>query len=584
MYRTYVRNMSAIPAPTTPGHRARRSALEARLSQRTGCSARAQQRDLGVLARERGGSYAAETPPAVPGPADGTAPGPAATADPEATPAAAPDPAIGPGLRDAIIAARDAMERVRDLAARAEVGAGAVGGLLDLLQALDAGEAAAITLTARIQRHRLAPRATGLTLESFLAGHGPLPGRERRALLRTATTVEGLPQLAAAVAEGAIPAAALPSITAEARGLDAGAREELDGAFADRDRLGRLDPEDLVQAVRDAAARLAPAARDRDQLRPIEDRFLALQPRLDGSLTGYFELDAASGATLLEAIESAAPPPSAGPKDVTTHAHDDSPAPPAVPPSWQRRARGRQRADGLIRLAEDHLAGVTPGTREPADHDVGTAGDSSATPAGAAPDSGTSGRASCGCRARRARPRFLVLTDVATLTGHDELATASQLLWASVGQAPRLTPTMVRRLASDADLQLVLHDDGELLGITSPIETIPAPVRAAVLARDRGCRFPGCQAPPRYLDLHHVLPREKDGPTTCDNLVGLCRRHHTAVTQGRWSLKMTADGVVTVRRGRRIATSDPPHRRQLATRPDRRPATGQDPPAGAPSD
>jgi hypothetical protein len=156
-----------------------------------------------------------------------------------------------------------------------------------------------------------------------------------------------------------------------------------------------------------------------------------------------------------------------------------------------------------------------------------------------------------------------VLTDVATLTGHDGLAAASQLLWAQVGRAPRLTPTMVRRLASDADLQLVLHDDGEVLGITEPTATIPAPVRAAVLARDRGCRFPGCGAPVRYLDLHHVVPREADGPTTVDNLVGLCRRHHTAVTEGRWQLTMTADGVVTVRRGRRTATSDPPHRRQL---------------------
>ncbi len=169
------------------------------------------------------------------------------------------------------------------------------------------------------------------------------------------------------------------------------------------------------------------------------------------------------------------------------------------------------------------------------------------------------------------------MTDVATLTGHDELASASRLLWASVGQPPRLTPAMVRRLASDADLQLVLHDDGALLGSTAPVETIPAPVRAAVLARDRGCRFPGCQAPPRYLDLHHVLPREKDGPTTCDNLVGLCRRHHTAVTLGRWSLSMTPDGVVTVRRGRRIATSDPPHRRQL------RPAGAADPVSGIPA-
>lgn len=428
------------------------------------------------------------------------------------------------------------MERVRTLASTATVGGGEVGGLLDLLHGLDAGQAAATTLVARVQRHQLAPRSTGLTLEAFLACQAPLPGAQRRALLRTATTVEGLPHLARAVAQGLVPAAALTAITAEARGLDSLARDELDRCFADEGRLARLGPEELVVAVREAAARLAPVAQDRDQLRPIEDRFLSLQPRLDGSLTGYFELDAESGATLLEAIESAAPPPSAGPKDVTAHAHDDSPQQPIVPDSWARRARGRQRADGLIRLAEDHLAGST-------------------------------GRSNDDDRTRRARPRFLVLTDIATLTGHDALAGSSQLLWAAVGRAPSLTPSMVRRLASDADLQLVLHDDGRILGITEPTARIPAPVRSAVLARDRGCRFPGCAAPPRYLDLHHVQPREADGPTIVENLVGLCRRHHTAVTQGRWRLAMTPDGVVTVRRGQRIATSDPPHRRRLSPRP-----------------
>ena len=526
--------MSSTPAPQLR-RRSRCSALELRLLAgwpgRTGdCAGWAPSPEAARLAREPRADYQTTL----------TAPDAAPAPDP------APAPPAGPhALRDAILAARDALEHVRCLAASEEIGGGAVGGLLDLLTALDAGQAAAATLTTRIQRHRLAPRSTGLSLESFLAAQGPLPGRERRALLRTATTLAAMPELSAAVASGAVPAAALTSITAEARGLDATARATLDAAFADHGRLGRLDPEELVQAVRDDAATLAPAVRDRDQLRPIEDRFLSLQPRLDGSLTGYFELDAESGAILLEAIESAAPPPSAGPRDVTAHAHDTSDEQPVVPPSWQRRARGRQRADGLVRLAEDHLAGVAP---DPAD---------AAERAPGQPSAG------CGCRHRRARPRFLVLTDVATLTGHDELAGASQLLWAAVGPAPRLTPDMVRRLASDADLQLVLHDDGQLLGITSPEATIPAPVRAAVLARDRGCRFPGCQAPPRYLDLHHVVPREEAGPTTCDNLVGLCRRHHTAINERRWTLSMTPDGVVTVRRGRRTATSDPPHRRRL---------------------
>jgi hypothetical protein len=482
----------------------------------------------------------------------------------------APSPEPAPGsLRDAILHARTAMERVRSLADTVTVGGGEVGGLLDLLQGLDAGQAAATTLVARIQRHRLAPRSTGLTLESLLALQSPLPGAQRRALLRTATTLDGLPHLTAAVAQGLVPAAALPSITAEARGLDSPARDELDRCFVDEAQLARLNPEELVVAVRDAASRLAPAAKDRDQLRPIEDRFLSLQPRLDGSLTGYFELDAESGATLLEAIESAAPPPSAGPKDVTAHAHDDASQQPVVPDSWARRSRGRQRADGLIRIAEDHLAGLTSG----ACSDRHLDGTATTGPTPTADDDGegvlaAAASATCaGGRTRRARPRFLVLTDIATLTGHDALAGASQLLWAAVGRAPSLTPSMVRRLASDADLQLVLHDDGRILGITEPTARIPPPVRSAVLARDRGCRFPGCVAPPRYLDLHHVRPREKDGPTVVENLVGLCRRHHTAVTQGRWTLAMTEDGVVTVRRGRRIATSDPPHRRRLEPRP-----------------
>jgi hypothetical protein len=83
-------------------------------------------------------------------------------------------------------------------------------------------------------------------------------------------------------------------------------------------------------------------------------------------------------------------------------------------------------------------------------------------------------------------------------------------------------------------------------------------VRAAVWQRDQGCRFPGCRMPIQFTDCHHVIGREDDGPTVVSNLVALCRRHHTAVTEGRWTLTMTPEGTVTVGRGRRRATSDPP--------------------------
>lgn len=485
-----------------------------------------------TLARETSGGYVTDPLPwdDAPHPADTPPASLAAVRCPGGPPADPPGPPAEPSLRDAVQQAHRWLEQVRELAASAAVGGGELGGLVDLIAAVDAGQAAMTTLSARIQRHRLAPRTTGLTLEAFLACQAALPDGDRRRLLRSADTLRAMPRLAEAVRAGHVGGATLAGIVGEAGRLRAEARARLDAMFGDTDRLGELGPEEQLDAVRDAVRSLAPDEAGRDERRAVEHRFLAVQPRLDGALTGYFELDAEGGATLLGALDAAAPPPSCGPQDVSAHARDDDPTPPATPESWPRRRRGRQRADALVALAEAYLAG------------------------------------SSDAAARRARPRLLVLADLATLTGDDEQAAAARLLWAVPGGPARITHEAARRLASDADLRLVLHDDGEVLGTTDPTATIPRAVRDAVIARDQGCRFPGCRAPVGWVDLHHVVAREEGGPTTPANLTALCRRHHTAVTTGGWELTMTADATVTVRRGRRVATSLPPHRRRL--RPD----------------
>ncbi len=66
--------------------------------------------------------------------------------------------------------------------------------------------------------------------------------------------------------------------------------------------------------------------------------------------------------------------------------------------------------------------------------------------------------------------------------------------------------------------------------ITRPGErneaTIAPSVRAAVLARDRHrCRAPGC-VNARFLEVHHVVPRERGGSNRVDNLVTLCSACH----------------------------------------------------------
>ena len=63
----------------------------------------------------------------------------------------------------------------------------------------------------------------------------------------------------------------------------------------------------------------------------------------------------------------------------------------------------------------------------------------------------------------------------------------------------------------------------------------PRQVRALVV-RDGGCVFPGCDRRPKWCDAHHLRPWEDDGPTDLDNGCLLCRRHHVLVHNG-WTLR-----------------------------------------------
>jgi hypothetical protein len=78
--------------------------------------------------------------------------------------------------------------------------------------------------------------------------------------------------------------------------------------------------------------------------------------------------------------------------------------------------------------------------------------------------------------------------------------------------------------------------------------TIPPAIRTALVVRDRGCAFPGCDRPPSWTDAHHREHWADGGPTSLDNLVLLCRTHHRAVHEGGWQLIHDPDGRWTARR------------------------------------
>jgi 5-methylcytosine-specific restriction endonuclease McrA len=62
--------------------------------------------------------------------------------------------------------------------------------------------------------------------------------------------------------------------------------------------------------------------------------------------------------------------------------------------------------------------------------------------------------------------------------------------------------------------------------------------RRALLRRDRGCRFPGCDRPSGWSDAHHLVHWADGGETKLSNLVLLCRRHHRMVHEGKVPLRL----------------------------------------------
>ncbi|MFD3402328.1 DUF222 domain-containing protein [Kribbella sp. NPDC058693] len=116
-----------------------------------------------------------------------------------------------------------------------------------------------------------------------------------------------------------------------------------------------------------------------------------------------------------------------------------------------------------------------------------------------------------------------------------------------------LSAATIRRLACDARiLPLVLGSNSEPLDVGRSERLVTRAMRRALNARDKGCVV--CGAPPIMCDAHHVKSWIEGGETNIENLALLCRRHHTDLHNGHWTITITA-GVVNVSRP---AWADPP--------------------------
>ena len=109
-----------------------------------------------------------------------------------------------------------------------------------------------------------------------------------------------------------------------------------------------------------------------------------------------------------------------------------------------------------------------------------------------------------------------------------------------------LSDETARRLACDASVVQLVERDGEPLSVGRKTRTIPPSIRRALRARDRRCRFPGCDNR-RFLDAHHIRHWASGGETKMGNLVLLCGRHHRFVHEAGYSIVVLAGGHIEFR-------------------------------------
>lgn len=65
---------------------------------------------------------------------------------------------------------------------------------------------------------------------------------------------------------------------------------------------------------------------------------------------------------------------------------------------------------------------------------------------------------------------------------------------------------------------------------------------AVLTARDQGCTFPGCDAPPGWCDAHHIVEWSQKGKTDVNNMTLTCSAHHHLLDRSEWSTVMLKDG------------------------------------------
>jgi len=139
------------------------------------------------------------------------------------------------------------------------------------------------------------------------------------------------------------------------------------------------------------------------------------------------------------------------------------------------------------------------------------------------------------------RPHLTVTVPAATLSGQTG-SRAAALAWAGP-----IAASTARRLACDSTrTEVTVGPTGEPLNVGRATRVISTAIRRALVERDGGCRYPGCDRPQEWCEGHHLRHWADGGETSLRNLALLCGVHHRILHEHGWRLTWGKDGELTV--------------------------------------
>jgi hypothetical protein len=351
---------------------------------------------------------------------------------------------------------------------------------------------------------------TGVSLDTALRVDGRRTAAEARAWDAIAAMLDRFPRIAEAFRAGRLSVSEMRGLAYEVK------RCRTDAQRAEVDALvvavaGRCsDPEDMLGAVSDLiASQREDLVQARDD-RAFDGRSLSIQADLEGGGVLVARGDVASLATVASAIDANAARPGAADCEIP---------------------RAQQRFDSLVNICQRSLSGIDEVSLVPA------------------ADATTQRTKTTVVRA--ARPTALVSIQ---LTGTDEGWMASgRLLWQLRGRSPRLSQVSTEMFMCTSDFIPVAYRGPHPIATGDKGSQPSEKVKWAVISRDGGCRFPGCDAPAQWCEAHHL---EWGGISATENLALFCRRCHRRIHRYKWKIRMLADGAIEFRcRGKRYVSA-----------------------------